>query len=253
LVTHDATILQGILDMPGQTHILRIEMDEEGKRTLRQCDLKHLEDVGAKRNQDSYLQGLFYQRSLVVEGATDRAFYQVMVEELMGNRIENKDLGFIACGGKGGSKNVAYIATQVGLHSAFIYDFDALLFDIPLIRDIVIMLNGQFDRLDELAGFLQNKFNGDEKRIKKETEQAHKSGVRSSFVENNKVYFEEAITQLSKVGIFVVPSGSLESWAPELGQKVRFAEIAPDVIKGQDELRKPLEQFFDTALKFLGC
>jgi len=253
LVTHDPIILQGILDMPGKTHILRIEMDEEGNRKLLQCDLKHLEDVGAKRNQDSYLQGLFYQCSLAVEGATDRAFYQVMVEELLGNRIENKDLGFIACGGKGGSKNVAYIATQVGLHSAFIYDFDALLFDIPLIRDIVGMLNGQSDKLDELARFLQDKFNGDEKRIKNETDQAHKVGMRSSFVNDHKVYFEEAINQLSKVGIFIVPNGSLESWAPELEQKFRFAEIAPDFIKEQDELRKPLEQFLDTALKFLGC
>lgn len=253
LVTHDPIVLQGILDMPGKTHILRIEMDEEGNRTLRQCDLKHVEDVGAKRNQDSYLQGLFYQRSLAVEGATDRAFYQVMVEELMENRIENKDLGFIACGGKGGSKNVAHITSQVGLQSAFIYDFDALLFDIPLLRDIVNMFKGQSDKLDELARFLQDKFNGDEKRIKQETDQAHEVGMRSSFIKEHKVYFEEAITQLSKVGIFIVPSGSLESWAPKLEQKIRFAEFAPDFIKGQVELRKPLEQFLDTVLKFLGC
>lgn len=253
LVTHDPIILQGILDMPGKTHILRIEMDEEGERALRQCDLKHVEDVGAKRNQDSYLQGLFYQRSLAVEGATDRAFYQVIVEELMKNRIENRDLGFVVCGGKGASKNVAHIASQIGLRSAFIYDFDALLFDIPLLRDIVSMLSGRFDKLDELAGFLQDKFNGDEKRIKKETDQAHKVGMRSSFVRKHNVYFEEAMTELSKVGIFIVPSGSLESWALELEQKVRFAEIAPDFIKSRDDLRKPLEQFLDSVLKFVGC
>jgi len=253
LVTHDPIILQGILDMPGKTHILRIEMDEEGKRALRQCDLKHVEDVGAKRNQESYLQGLFYQRSLAVEGATDRAFYQVMVEELMENRIENRDLGFIVCGGKGASKNVAHIVSQVGLRSAFIYDFDALLFDIPLLRDIVNMLSGRFDKLDELAQLLQDKFNGDEKRIKEETNQAHKVGMRSSFIKNHKVYFEETMTELSKVGIFIVPGGSLESWAPEIEQKVRFAEIAPDFIKEHEELRKPLEQFLDKVLKFVGC
>jgi predicted ATPase len=253
LVTHDPIILQGILDMPGKTHILRIEMDEEGKRTLRQCDLKHIEDVGAKRNQDSYLQGLFYQRSLAVEGATDRAFYQVMVEELMGNRIENRDLGFIACGGKGASKNVAHITSQVGLQSAFIYDFDVLLFDIPVLRDIVIMLHGKFDKLDGLAQLLQDQFGGDEKQIKEETDQAHKVGMQSSFVQKYKEYFKEAIIELREVGIFIVPGGSLESWAPELEQKARFAEIAPDLIKGQEELRKPLEQFLDVALKFLGC
>jgi hypothetical protein len=115
------------------------------------------------------------------------------------------------------------------------------------------MFKGQSDKLDAIDRLLQDRFNGDEKRIKQETDQAHEFGMRSSFIQEHKVYFEEAITQLSEVGIFIVPSGSLESWAPELEQKIRFAEFAPDFIKEHAELRKPLEQFLDKVLKFLGC
>ena len=91
VVTHDPIVLQGILDTPATTRIFRIDMDSEGHRLIKRCDLRHVTDVGAKRNQDSYLQGLFYQRCIGVEGAADRAFYQNIVEELFQTRIEDKD------------------------------------------------------------------------------------------------------------------------------------------------------------------
>lgn len=254
LVTHDPIVLQGILDVPSTTRVLRIDMDVNRKRTLRECDLKHLDDVGAKRNQDSYLQGLFYQRDVAVEGATDRAFYQIMVEELMGNRIENKDVGFVACGGKGASKNVAYITSRVGLRTAFLYDFDALLFDIPVLRDIVNMLGGtQSEALNKLDDLLREKFGNDAKKIKEGTGHADKVGMESPFVKEHKEFFENAFNELSKVGIFIIPSGSLESWAPDVEPKVRFAEVAPDLIKANEKLRKSLEQFLDPVLRFVGC
>jgi hypothetical protein len=254
LVTHDPIILQGILDVSSTTRVLRIDMGADRQRTLRECDLKHLDDVGAKRNQDSYLQGLFYQRSVAVEGAADRGFYQIMVEELMGSRIENRDVGFVACGGKGASKNVAYITSRVGLRTAFLYDFDALLFDIPVLRDIVTMLGGsQSDALDKLENLLCERFGNDKRRIKEETGHAEKIGMESPYAKEHKVLFESAFSELSKVGIFIIPGGSLESWAPDAEPKVRFAEVAPDLIKGNENLRRPLEQFLDPVLRFIEC
>jgi hypothetical protein len=77
--------------------------------------------------------------------------------------------------------------------------------------------------------------------------------MESSFVKEHKEYFDEAIGELSKAGIFIVLVGSLESWAPEAEPKVRFAEVAPDLIKADEKLRKPLEQFLDKVLRFIGC
>jgi len=154
IVTHDPVVLQGILDMPSSTTLFRLDFGEGSTRYVRECTLEHLEDMGAQRNQVSYLQGLFYQRCIVVEGASDRAFYQTMVEEEY-PVTSDKDLGFVACGGKGGTKNVAYIASKVGLRSAFIYDFDALVFDLPLIEDVFVSMGGMVEDLLELRQFVE--------------------------------------------------------------------------------------------------
>lgn len=251
IVTHDPIVLQGILDTPSTTRIFRIDLNDEQSRMIKRCDLTHIMDVGAKRNQDSYLQGLFYQRCIGVEGAMDRAFYQTIIEELFRSRIEDKDLGFVACGGKGASKNMVDITSKVGLRSAFIYDFDALLLDIPVIKDIFLMLGGQGHPLKKIEDLLRENFDG--KRIKTETIDAQRLGLQSPFIQQHIEVFESAIKQLAEIGIFIVPGGTLESWVWDVEPKVRFAEFAPDRIKGDAKLRAPLEEFFKPILSFLGC
>ena len=50
LVTHDPMILQGILDSPASTTILRIDLDTAGNRLGKSCLLDNNSDVGATRN-----------------------------------------------------------------------------------------------------------------------------------------------------------------------------------------------------------
>ncbi len=253
LVTHDPILLQGILDSPATTRIFRINLGQDDSRSISRCDLEHVRDIGAKRNQDSYLQGLFYQRCIGVEGATDRAFYQIVTEELFEDRIADRDLGFVSCGGKGASKNMVFIASRVRLKSAFIYDFDALLLDVQLMEDIYQMRGGKGNQTKKLREFLNEKFKLDEKEIKTGTQSAMKLGLQSEFVKNHYSLFDSAIRELAEVGIFIVPNGSLESWAPDVEQKVRFAEIAPDLIKADPKLRAQVEEFIQPILTFVGC
>ena len=253
VVTHDPIVLQGILEGPATTRIFRVDVEDDGLRVIKRCDMETVTDVGARRNQDSFLQGLFYQRCIGVEGSTDRAFYQVMTEELFQNRIEDKDLGFVACGGKGGSKNMVYIASKVGLRSAFIYDFDALLFDVELMAEIMRMRGGSGDKLAALRELLEREFGLDAKRIKTGTGNAEKVGFASPFVISYQQVFEAAISELAKAGVFIVQGGSLESWAPDAEPKFRFAEVAPDRIKGDLTLKEKVKAFLDTVLRFVGC
>ena len=252
MVTHDPIILQGILDEHCNTHFLRIDIGEDRHRILKECTLQGIDEVSARRNQDSYLQGLFYQRCIAVEGATDRGFYQTMLEELEETRIENKDVGFVACGGKGASVNVAYINSQVGLKCTFIYDFDVLLFDIPVLRTVSgkIGKTSNHEKLDALESFLRKTFT-DEKSIKDTG--AHKQGLGNQFVRDNLAYFQDAINELKLCGIFIVPNGTLESWAPEVEEKTRFAEIAPAIVINTAALKEPLKGFLGVVLAFLGC
>jgi hypothetical protein len=61
------------------------------------------------------------------------------------------------------------------------------------------------------------------------------------------------MAELAEHGVFLVPRGALESWAPSVENKARFAEIAPDVIKADPTLREPLAAFLTDILRFLGC
>lgn len=252
IVTHDPIVLQGILDTPSSTTLFRVDFDSDGRtRFVKPCTLEHLSDVGARRNQDSYLQGLFYQRCIVVEGASDRAFYQAVVEEYPG--IADKDLGFVASGGKGSTKNVAYIASRVGLRCAFIYDFDALVSDLGVVEDVFSLVGGDTTKLHELRGLLDQFGPPEYAKKSPEVKALGKAGLGSDFAMRHREVFENAVKDLSSAGIFIVPTGGLESWAPEVEPKYRFPEIAPDVIRADSVLKNRLDEFIRPVLVFLGC
>lgn len=217
MVTHDPIILQGILDSEGETQVLRISFDANDERQIQASVLKNLDEIGAKRNQDSYLQALFYQRTVAVEGAADRAFYQIMTEELMGDRIADKDLGFVACGGVGQSKNVASLASQVGLMSAFIYDFDALTSGLPVLIEIMDLRGKDAQALKELQALYVQK-----RLTNKELSDEGRKGPASGLVTANQELFDAARAELRSAGIHIVPYGTLESWAESVEEKARF-------------------------------
>ena len=257
LVTHDPMVLQGILDARTTTKIYRIEREKENEGTIKSWELSEGGDITAQSIQDQYLQGLFYQRCIVVEGASDRSFYQNMTDD--NTAVADQDLGFVACGGKGGTKHMASLASKVGLKCAFIYDLDVILFNTNLVKDIFACLGGEGNPLVEL----ENLFNGaraiheakDEKErnkaIKEISGYEPKRGLTSRWSIDNKQIFDNAIGILERVGVFLVPTGNLESWAPEVEPKIRFAELAPDVIHNAPELKEKLDSFLKKVLSYL--
>lgn len=257
LVTHDPMILQGILDASTKTSVFRIERDEKNSGIIKSCELEKIKDTGAMRNQEQYLQGLFYQRCVIVEGASDRSFYQNMIEDY--SEVKDKDLGFVACGGKGGTKHMANIIAKVGLRAVFIYDFDVILFETKLIKEIYSLLGGTDDPLSKIDDLFIQDENVKKAKDDKEKNKAikdlcaynEKEGMKSEWAKENKNIFEEAIKSLSELGIFIVPNGTLESWAPEVEPKVRFAEIAPEVIKNNETLNRQFKNFSKKALNYL--
>ncbi|MBA7480873.1 hypothetical protein ES707_16336 [subsurface metagenome] len=251
IVTHDPMVLQGILDTQGTTTIYRVDQDNNRNRQIKSCILENIPDVGAIRNQDQYLQGLFYQRCIAVEGASDRAFYQSMVEDY--SEIEDKDLGFIACGGKGSSKYVVSIAVQTGLRCAFIYDFDAILSDLGTIEDIYSMLGGDTSQLGSLKAVVDSLVSDKHATKPAAIKQAERLGIQSPLVQDHYAVFDKAMKALNAVGIFVVPHGTLESWAPDVEPKVRFPDKAPDVVRADPALKARFDDFMRPILNYLGC
>lgn len=255
VVTHDPMVLQGVLDANTKTNIFRVDRDDTGIHKIQSCELEQITDINAMRNQEQYLQGLFYQRCIVVEGASDRSFYQNMFEDF--TQIRDKDLGFVGCSGKASTKHVANIATRVGLKAAFIYDFDVLINDAAVIKDVYNLLGGTGNPLTNIEKIFDaevNKKNAGKERgkiIKELTGYNDKKGMTSTWARDNRVVFDEAVTLLGNVGIFIVPNGSLESWAPEVEPKVRFAEKAPLVLREDVELKNAFTTFAKKVLAYL--
>lgn len=257
VVTHDPMVLQGILDANTKTSVFRIERKAGANGNVKVCELNWMADANAMRNQDQFLQGLFYQRCIVVEGASDRSFYQNMMEAF--DETSDKDLGFVACGGKGGTKHMASMASKVGLKSAFIYDFDAILFETKLVQEVYSLLGGSDDPISKIESLLNQKDEiknaGDQsirnRAIKEVVGYRDKAGITSDWATQNKATFGLVIDALSQKGIFIVPKGTLESWAPEVEPKVRFAELAPGAIRADTALNQEFKNFAKKVLEYL--
>lgn len=257
LVTHDPIILQGILDANTTTNIFRIEREHGGKGVVRSCELVQFSDVTAARNQEQYLQGLFYQRCIIVEGASDRSFYQNMIEDFP--QVADADLGFVPCGGKASSKHMALLATKVGLNCAFIYDLDAIFFDSETIKSVYEILGGSDNPLIDLEAVLKTDSTVQQSKDAKERNRAVKlftgytdaNGLSTKWMQQHRTILEKTINNLAEFGIFVVPKGALESWAPEITAKVRFSELAPDVIRRDATLQRELNNFLSKVLGYL--
>jgi ABC-type cobalamin/Fe3+-siderophores transport system ATPase subunit len=255
LVTHDPMILQGILDENTKTNIFRIDRDNEDKGIIRVCEFDKVKSIPS-RNQDQYLQGLFYQRCIVVEGANDRAFYQGMIEEYP--ETQDKDMGFVVAGSVSHSKHVVEITAKVGLKVAFIYDLDVLFQNIDFIKEIFTTLGGSSNPIEKL----EEAFNedsvvknavGDEKNkaIKRFTGFKRRTGFDKDWENAHQNAINDAFVNLANKGIFIVPNGTLESWAPDLEESAKFAEKAPNVINGTKELKEKFNDFSKKVLNYL--
>ena len=259
LVTHDPIILQGILDANIKTSIFRVDREEEAEGKIKTCQLERLIDTNAMRNQDQYLQGLFYQRCIVVEGASDRSFYQNIFEEY--EETTDKDLGFVAAGGKDSSKHMANIVKKIGLNASFIYDFDVLL-DTPFYSYIYNLFGGSTDIFSRLAQIIKQIEQRPEiskitdpkskqSKLKSFIKKVGKEGLKNLWVQENIALFNEALTEMAKLGVFIVPNGTLESWAPTVEEKYRFAESAPKIVQNNEVLKKSLRDFARGVLSFV--
>ena len=259
LVTHDPVILQGILDSASTTKIFRVDRTAGGASTVKTCDLQMNQGISTAGNQEQYLQSMFYQRCIAVEGPSDRSFYQAFEREFPG--IEDKDLGFIACSGKGSTKSFAFLASKVGLTCAYIYDFDAILFNPDVVRDVFAVCGGVGDPLQDLESAMREadpatastKHDERKKAIEKVTGYHHKKGVTSEWARLNRALFDKIQVTLGAHRIFLVPNGELESWAPDLEGKARFAELAPEFIRNDAQLLSGIKQFLSRVFLSVGA
>lgn len=256
LVTHDASFLQGVLDSGGDATILRLcnDVDRRNRKVL-PCELTKSESLPVTTKQREYLNALFHEYVVVVEGASDRAFYQGCAD--LYEIDDPNDVGFVVGGGKGAFVNISFLCSRVGVPSAFVCDFDMILGDQLGILAKVLGTRGttlpsQIERLSAQA------LREVQSHLGTSTPQRaynclKESGLKTDgLTEPSRTGLQSCFDHLEQAGVFVVRDGALESWAKSIDSKARFAEQALADYELQKDSGRSVEAFLRRVFKYLG-
>lgn len=252
VVTHDSHILQGILeDRPHQINVLRFHK-ENGERTFFRWDPSQDNDLSPQSTRSQFLSGLFHEYCIGVEGDSDRLFYRDVVSHATQGvpSLCGLDVSYVPCGGTGGSVTLSALCKSVRMPAVTILDLDALFEHTTNVRKIVARRAGgvrELPALKRLSDAVDAEAKVQNSKWRQVVGYSDREGVDSKWRGrgSNDTMLDEALAELKTFGVFVVPKGSLESWASKLEPKGRFPEKAPDYIRDRPDLLSPLRQFLD--------
>jgi predicted ATPase len=238
VATHDANFLQGVLDTVGDATVLRLSLGgNRNTRVLKRCDLGRALGFGPTKNQREYLNALFYERCVILEGSSDRAFYEG-VRELYGVNV-GQDIGFVVSSGKGGALNIGSLCQTVGVPYAYVFDFDILLpADVGKITTALTIQNKAWDEtagrrivetaISEVAGTLAGTAEATRVQALKTLK---RRGINAIGLTPATVLdLRRIMTEIKALGIHVLARGELEDWVPAVEGKPRFSEEALDYL-----------------------
>lgn len=250
VVTHDTHLLQGILDKRPEAKVLRFAK-ENGERVIFEWELKRKAFVASNTLRADFLSGLFHDYIIAVEGETDRLFYQEMQSDTV--KLKDLDVAFVPCRGEGAAINVVELSKAMNQKIAVVFDLDVVFEKPEVIKRIVSLTVGQRD-LPCLSKFMDEieklKTESPSMKWKALVGYSPRTGPDSQFRGNHGELLYSVMEELKKYGVFLVDNGTLESWAPDLEDKVRFPETAPEYLRNKPDLKLKVVSFLDNISDF---
>lgn len=248
MATHSAEIIQGVLEGTNKTAIIRINRDgnENHAFPLHGEDIKDLWQKPILRSSGA-IRGLFHEGVIVCEGDSDIRFYESLMQRLDKTIFENPaDFYFVHGGGKGQLATLATSYRSLHIPTVAIADFDIFRRKGELINTIEA-LGGDFSELEKLynsvsssltrAGSIRSKGEvldeigvlinelRDEAKITGQHKEAlnkllsdGRDWSRAKELGFNALRggkYQECLELLGKlraIGLFIVPTGALETW-----------------------------------------
>lgn len=213
--THSADFLMGCVQAGANINIVRLTY-RGGNATARLLQPETLLRFmnNPLLRSTNVLSALFYESAVVTEADTDRAFYQEINQRLLDFDCEGIDnCLFLNARNKQSVPEVAGPLREIGIPAALILDLD------------VIKDGGQdWSRLLDSANLPETS---------RTALNNHRTAVKRAFDESGKDMKKDGgiaildkdaqescnslLDQLAQYGIFIVPSGEVESWLAELG------------------------------------
>lgn len=213
--THSADFLMGCVQAGANVNIIRLTY-RSGVATARLLQaetlLKLMRDPLLRST--NVLDALFYENVIVTEADTDRAFYQEVNERLLGSgRWGIENCLFLNARSKQTVQQIAGPLRAIGIPAAMIVDIDIVKEGGQVWTKLLDAANfpeTSRNSLRSLRNDVKNKFDESGLDMKRD-------GGIAILDADAREACENLFTQLADYGVFVVPSGEVESWLPELG------------------------------------
>lgn len=255
VATHDSDVLLGLLDRAQNPLIIRLrrEGDSNVPAVLSQERVKELWSDPSFR-YSRLLDGLFHRGAVICEADGDATLYAAALDaELEERGAPASDFLFTQCGGKHKMAAAIRALCPMGVPVASIVDFDVLR-DETVIAEIVDALGGNWDDYggewntvraaieslaveaapvgdvaDEIQAILgqdrtarlteaqSRRIREITKRIDGWKQVKQRGGIASVRHGNARAAADNLLNRLGEIGLFLVPVGELEGWAPTIG------------------------------------
>lgn len=214
--THSGDFLAGCVDAGQPMNVVRLTYDGPGTATARLLPADELRSLMTEPLVRSarVLSGLFHRAVVVVEGDTDRVFYDEINERLDDAGRGIGDALFINAHSWQTVGRIVEPLRRLGVPAAAVLDLDAIVKSGewgPLWKSMNLTRE-EHQALNDLRGECETVLRATENGGK-----PYKTQGLDALTGADRSKVEQFLDELRHRGVFLVPVGSLESWLPELG------------------------------------
>lgn len=220
--THSPEFLMGCLDSSTDVTIIRMTYDGQigTTRNLIPNDVKSFTTDPLLRSSDT-VSALFHSSAVVTEADGDRVFYAEINRRMMIKQKGIEDTRFLNSQGKHTVHRLFGPLRKIGIPAVAIYDLDVIKHeklkneDITLWAKILSVANISSEKIEELEN-KRAKLESFLKTVQTELINPFKKKGLNALNTSEKEFGESLLNELKQYGIFIVPSGTLESWTEDL-------------------------------------
>lgn len=241
--THSSSFLLGATDSSADVTLIRLTYDGEAATTriLGSEQVSHMAKSPMLK-ATRVLDALFSKAAVVVEGDTDRVFYEAINDNLNGDGRGIDQCLFINAQNKQTLYKIVGPLRKMGIPTAAVADFDIVNLRKAEWKSLMSSLDATDAALlhpvcTKIVDELNDLKTGDDNPI-------HRQGCGA--LVKNKAVASDLLSKLRRHGLFVVEGGALETWLPDVPRK-KWIEDALELLDTD-----PQSVALDGARAFLG-
>ena len=214
---HSPSFILGLVQSGANINIIRLSFDKN-VGSVNFIPSNEMRDIMVNPiyRSANLVNAIFHKSVVVVEGDSDRAFYNEINERMISVGRGISDTLFVNTNGKDQIHEFVGVLRKLGIPTAAIYDLDFMSNNVKGRYEIYLSSNlGDLDSIMRESGQIWSEIKG---HLSKGN--LFQTPLTESLANRLSCHIEI----LKRYGIFLVPCGSLEGWLPELFGGARISK-----------------------------